>query len=180
LLQDCQPLLQNCYPLLSFLFCSFLVVTNLLAIGIDVLACPSTYAVALLHHKKDKPLNITVMKKHIILALALFTLSLTACEEEPVTLNAEPHAATAPAITSFFPESSAIGSEVVISGNNFGASIADNYVTFSGAYAEVTEAGHGMVRVRVPLNLAQGDYTINLSANGLTSASTKIFKVTRF
>ncbi len=119
------------------------------------------------------------MKKHIILALALFTLSLTACEEEPV-VNSKPKASIAPTISSVFPDTGIIGQEVVIYGENFGASMADNYVTFNGAYAEVTEAGQGMVRVRVPLDLAPGLYTINLSANGLNGASTKIFKVTRF
>lgn len=135
-------MLQNCYPFFSFLFFPFLVVTNLLAIGINVLACPLTYAVALSHYKRDKPLSITIMKKQFILVLALCTLTLFACEEEPVLINPKSNATT-PAINSFFPESAVCGAEVAISGANFGTSMADNYVTFSGAYAEVTGVGHG-------------------------------------
>ncbi len=117
------------------------------------------------------------MKKQFILVLALSTVSLLACEEEHEAVNPEPNAATALIISSFSPETAACGAEVMISGENFGATMADNYVTFSGAYAEVTEVGHGMLRVRVPLNLDPGDYIISLSANGRTAASTKAFKV---
>lgn len=119
------------------------------------------------------------MKKQCILALAFSTFALFACEEEPV-VNTTPHAAIAPAINSFYPESSVCGAEVILSGENFGVSIADNYVTFNGAYAEITGVGSGMVKVKVPMNLLPGDYTINLSANGLTGTSAKVFKVTRF
>jgi hypothetical protein len=117
------------------------------------------------------------MKKQLILVLALCTLSLFACEEEPLAVNPEPHAATAPTIGSFSPESAACGAAVVISGENFGASLADNYVTFSGAYAEVMEVQPGMVRVEVPQNLAAGEYTISLSVNGSTIVSAKAFTI---
>lgn len=116
------------------------------------------------------------MKKQIILVLALCTLSLSACEDE--VLDHEPlDPATAPKITSFYPGSAIGGTEVLIFGENFGASILDNLVTFNGTDSEVTQVGLGMVVARVPLNLDPGDYTISLSVNGRTGASTRIFKI---
>ena len=117
-----------------------------------------------------------IMKTQLILALAFSTLSLIGCEDEQVRPT-NPKPTPQPTITSFHPESGAGGAVVAIFGKNFGPSMADNYVTFNGSYSEVMQVQPGTIMVRVPLALAQGDYTINVSTRGHTVTSTKTLKV---
>ena len=120
------------------------------------------------------------MKKQFVLVLAITTLSLTSCDEDPTVIPAWKNDGGAKpiAITSFYPESGEGGIIVYIFGENFGASVSDSNVTFNGIYSEVLQVRPGIVTVRVPLNLAQGDYEINLSARGQRVTSTTSFKVT--
>lgn len=119
------------------------------------------------------------MKKKFILVLVLSTVLLLACKKEYVLPEPDPEfiPAATPSISSFYPGSAASGAIVAIFEENFGASMADNYVTFNGNDAELTQIGIGMVVVRIPLNIAPGDYTITLTANRRIGNSTKAFKV---
>lgn len=113
------------------------------------------------------------MKKQIVFILSVTTLLLTACEGEIIEPpNGGFKPAPQPVITSFYPESIVGGSPMVIFGENFGASIADNYVTLNGEYAEVTHVQHGGVVVRIPTNLPSGDYIIRLTARGKSATAT--------
>ena len=120
------------------------------------------------------------MKKQLVLALAITTLSLTSCDEGPtITPNWKNENGAKPiAITSFYPESGEGGILLSIFGENFGTSVSGSYVTFNGIDAEVLQVRPGTVTVRVPLNLAQGDYEISLSARGQRVTSITAFKVT--
>ena len=105
------------------------------------------------------------MKKQFILGLAFLALSFSACEDsivDPVL----PAPVSVLSINSVYPELAVSGSPMTISGENFGASISDNYVTFNGAFSEVMHVEPGKIVTRVPLNLVPGEYTIGLSANG--------------
>jgi IPT/TIG domain len=120
------------------------------------------------------------MKKQLVLVLAIATLSLTSCDEDPTISPPWKNDGGAKpiAITSFYPESGEGGIVVSIFGENFGTSVSDSYVTFNGKDSEVLQVRPGIVTVRVPLNLAQGDYEINLSARGQRVTSLMTFKVT--
>jgi len=119
------------------------------------------------------------MKKQLVLVLAIAALSLTSCDEDPNIIPAWKNdgGAMPITITSFYPESGEVGIVVSIFGENFGTSV-DSKVTFNGIYSEVLQVRPGIVTVRVPLNLAHGDYKINLSARGQRVTSTTSFKVT--
>ncbi|WP_373496361.1 IPT/TIG domain-containing protein [Aquiflexum sp.] len=132
------------------------------------------------------------MKKQLILALAFFTLLISACEEmtgEPIfTPESNMSQTLKPiSISSFNPVSAISGSEIAIYGENFGASITDNYVTFNYPGANETETGWasevvqvphtGMVLIRLPQNLNPGEYTISLHFDGQTTRSNKPFKI---
>lgn len=121
------------------------------------------------------------MKKQLIFVLAIATLSLTGCEEDyvnPPFINVmDSEHARVTTINSFYPESGAAGIVVTIFGENFGGSISENKVTFSGINSEVLQVQRGKITVRVPLNLAQGDYQITLSALSQTVTSAQAFKV---
>lgn len=116
------------------------------------------------------------MKKQLILVLAMSIILFTSCEEDHVNVTS-PGSHAVLNISSFYPESGPSGSVVAIFGENFGPSIADNQVTFNGMYSEVTQVQPGALIVRVPLNLSQGDYQINLSTQGQTVTSMTKFRV---
>lgn len=121
------------------------------------------------------------MKKELILVFVISTLSLIGCEEDYFAGNgAVSDPVPVPTFSSFSPESGAGGVTVAIFGENLGQSISDNYVTFNGTYAEITQVQSGIIIVRVPDNLPQGDYTINVITGGQTLASTKTFKVSAY
>lgn len=117
------------------------------------------------------------MKKPIIIALALFTVSLLACEEDPFMSNSTPSLAPAISIYSFYPEQGKGGDEIAITGENFGKLIGDNYVTFDATGSEIVRFEPGVITVRVPATLTPGDYNIFLSANGSTVGAKKAFRV---
>ncbi len=122
------------------------------------------------------------MKKHLILGFVIAALSLSGCNDDPqdYPIVQSPSPGTSPAISSFQPESGQGGISVAIFGENFGPTPADNYVTFNGAYSEVVQAQSGIIVVRVPMNLPQGDYTINVITGGQTVTSPKPFKVSAY
>ena len=120
------------------------------------------------------------MKKQITLVLTLVVSLMTACD------NTDP--APAPpftdfpsqvtAIRSIYPSVGTPGSTVAIFGENFGPTISENYVTFDSISADITYVGYGVMNVRVPENLSDGEYSINLSAEGRQTSAPQIFKVT--
>ena len=111
------------------------------------------------------------MKKQFVLGLAFLALSLSACEDDVIPPKPS-SAAGVLSINSVYPELAECGKEVLISGKNFGPTILDNYVTFNGAFSEVTHVEPGRIVARVPLNLVPGEYTISLSANNQTCTRT--------
>ena len=119
------------------------------------------------------------MKKQLVLVLAIATFSLTSCDEDAITPTWKNDGGAKPVtITSFYPESGESGIVVTIFGENLGTSVSDSNVTFNGIYSDVLQVQPGKITVRVPQNLVQGDYEINLSARGQRVTSMMTFKVT--
>ena len=115
-------------------------------------------------------------KTFALLFTAAFLMS--ACEDDdptviPTTYSSEP----AMVIRSFYPTAGAPGITVAIFGENFGATNSSNFVRFDSAEAEVLNVGHGMLQVRVPRNLPNGTYAINIIADGKVASSPTLFRV---
>ncbi len=90
----------------------------------------------------------------------------------PITLTA----AYAPAITGLTPDTSGIGTEIQISGTNFGATLGlDFAVTFNGVSAQATRSSDTAAVAKVPL-APSGNVVV--SVDGVPSASTAPFAVT--
>jgi len=119
------------------------------------------------------------MKKQLVLVLAIATLSLNSCDEDAITPTWKNDGGAKPVtINSFYPEAGESGIVVTIFGENFGESVSDSNVSFNGINSNVLQVQPGKITVRVPLNLVQGDYEINLSARGQRVTSMMTFKVT--
>lgn len=89
--------------------------------------------------------------------------------------------ATAPTITSLTPNAGLLGTSVTIAGSNFGATTADNSVTFAGpsntrVSATVNTASSTSLTVTVPAQAVDGAVTV--AVNGLLSNTDKVFTVT--
>ncbi len=128
------------------------------------------------------------MQKQLALVLTLIAFLMTACEDKPVgpTGRHNPNDTIPPItqtippvrINAIYPNAGPSGSTVAIFGENFGASTSDNYVTFDSTDAEILYVREGMLSVRVPMNLAEGNYSINVSANGRVASAPRMFIVT--
>jgi hypothetical protein len=121
------------------------------------------------------------MKKQIALVLTFVALLMTACDDtdpRPFTGTPLPAPATLTVIRSIFPSDGAPGSTVAIYGENFGPTASHNFVTFDSVAAEITHVEYGVLKVLVPENLPDGDYTINLNAEGQLSSAPRMFTVT--
>jgi photosystem II stability/assembly factor-like uncharacterized protein len=81
-------------------------------------------------------------------------------------------------ITSFTPESGAIGSSVSISGTNFNTTAAQNIVFFGATQAIVAAASATSLTVTVPLGATYQYLSVTNLATGLTAYSAKPFVVT--
>jgi sugar lactone lactonase YvrE len=81
----------------------------------------------------------------------------------------EPQIVLLPTISSFFPESGAVGTLVSISGSNFSATTGGNTVTFNGAQAEIVEATPYILRVKVPANGSTGKISIQVGTQTVTT-----------
>ena len=154
--------------------------------GMTLLATLLLYSSLLFHKAKvvlSQTLNVKLMKTQLALALTLCLLSMTACDDDIVyPYNGSPQAVPTESkkvsINSFFPQSGKGGSTVGIFGENFGSGNSGNNVTFGGQYAEITQVQPGILVVRVPMNLVEGNYLISISANGGTAEAGSAFKVT--
>jgi hypothetical protein len=118
------------------------------------------------------------MKKHLALILTFTAFLMTACEETYPEISGGPMDTIPPiAVDSIYPTEGAPGSTVGIFGENFGALTTDNYVMFDSAYAEIIYVGHRIINARVPMNLVEGDYAINVIANGRAASAPRRFTV---
>lgn len=78
-----------------------------------------------------------------------------------------------PTITNFSPISAQIGATVVINGNNFDPTPANNTVKFNGTAAVVTQATATSLTTTVPTGATTG--TITVTVNGQTATSSSAF-----
>lgn len=83
---------------------------------------------------------------------------------------------TDPVITNFTPKSGPIGTEVTITGSNFGVGVSANTVTFNGTTATVNSATATQLKVTVLTGTTTGKVTIE--TGGKSISSTDNFSVT--
>ncbi len=76
-----------------------------------------------------------------------------------------------PTITSFTPESGAVGTAVTITGTNFSTTATDNTVQFNGTAATVTAATATSITTSVPTAATTGKITVAVSGKTATSAT---------
>jgi len=81
-----------------------------------------------------------------------------------------------PSITSFSPEQGQVGSNVTITGNNFGTSNTLNSVYFGGVKAEIISSDITSLIVKVPVGASYKPVTV--TSNGLIAYSSKSFNPT--
>ncbi|HET6542069.1 MAG TPA: IPT/TIG domain-containing protein [Chryseolinea sp.] len=145
------------------------------------------------HHNSEISSNqIFSLKRKLTLlitiAIALAAFLMTACEPDPepcincVTVPSSPDPNTTPptdqiAIRSIHPSAGAPGSKVTIVLENYSNATSDQYVTFGPSSAEVIYARYGMMIVRVPMDLKDGDYQVNIRSNGQVARAPQEFKV---
>ncbi|HXR79562.1 MAG TPA: IPT/TIG domain-containing protein [Saprospiraceae bacterium] len=115
------------------------------------------------------------------LAAVLASFFMTGCEPEPEYSGSYPtpvfHAPPPMVINNMFPSAGAPGSIVAILGENFDTSTSDNYVTFGSSYAEILHVTYGVLNVRVPMDIPEGDYKISVSSNGQSADAPHVFSV---
>ncbi len=112
------------------------------------------------------------MKINQILFAVLFLL--LSCEKK---IDSTP-AVTGPSITSFSPSSGIAGTNVTISGANFGASANYNLLTISGFNVVPTSATTTQITFKIPTGIAAGSFKISVKVGGLTATSAQDFTVT--
>ena len=121
-------------------------------------------------------------KKKLTLLITLAAFLMTACDE-PEYYSSYPASALPPTypmvINNMYPSAGAPGSTVAILGENFGDSTSDNFVAFGSSYAEILYVTYGAINVRVPMDLPEGDYMINVSSNGQSADAPRAFTVTK-
>jgi hypothetical protein len=115
----------------------------------------------------------------VTLAITFAAFLMTACEDEPEYSNYTP---TLPpthqmVIRNMYPSAGAPGSTVAILGENFGTSASDNHVLFGSSYAEILYITYGVINVRVPMDIPEGEYRITVSSNGQSADSPRVFTV---
>ena len=124
----------------------------------------------------------------ITLAIALAAFLMTACEDDPEFCSncSTPIPAPAPnttqptdqiVIRSIHPSAGAPGTTVTIVLENFSDPTADQYVTFGPSFTEIIYARYGMMTVRVPMDLKDGDYPVTIRSNGQVARAPSQFKV---
>ena len=116
---------------------------------------------------------------------------MTACDDDPEfcsncsrpyptsTPVTAPDATSAISIRSIYPTDGVPGSTVNIILENFTDSNVDNHVAFGSTFAEIIHARYGMINVRVPMDLPNGDYKITVRSHGQIAIAPSEFKVTK-
>ncbi|MBI1769594.1 MAG: VCBS repeat-containing protein [Bacteroidetes bacterium] len=79
--------------------------------------------------------------------------------------------AAAPTITSFSPQSGAIGTTVTITGTNFSTTTTNNIVKFGGTTSAVTASTATSITTSVPTGATTGPITVTVSLQTATSAN---------
>ena len=102
------------------------------------------------------------------------TVTVKTPEEGPVT-SAQTFtvASSKPSISSLSPTVAAAGEEVTISGSNFDSSTSGNYVRFNDSIPELTSAGEGSIKFKVPWARLGGK--VSVSTFGGLSAGPDLF-----
>jgi IPT/TIG domain len=119
------------------------------------------------------------MKKQFIISLAIAVASLTSCDDNETPQPSFPQESKPEIVVrSFYPSFGAPGTTVTIFGENFGGTIEEHDVTFDSTYAEITDVGFGVLKVKVPAHLANGDYAINVRWRGQFTSAPARFNVT--
>ena len=149
------------------------------------------------HHNSEISSNqIFSLKRKLTLlitiAIALAAFLMTACEPDPepcincVTVPSSPDPNTTPptdqiAIRSIHPSAGAPGARVTIILENFSVPAegpsAGQYVSFGPSFAEIIYARYGMLIVRVPMDLKDGDYPVAVRYDGQIARAPQEFKV---
>jgi hypothetical protein len=127
------------------------------------------------------------LKKNLVLlmtlAITLAAFLMTACEDEPEYYRTYPTPTVPPpapmVISNLYPSAGAPGSTVAIQGENFDTSTSDNYVTLGSSYAEILYVTYGVINIRVPMDIQEGDYRIRVSSNGHSADAPQVFSVIR-
>jgi hypothetical protein len=109
------------------------------------------------------------LKLSTVLLTACFLVIIFSCDDD------EPKKVKEPAIISFTPTSALPGSEVIITGENFSTTAADNEVAFNGVAATVSSASATELTVAVPATASTGKITVTV--NGKTATSSADFLV---
>ncbi|HAS45716.1 MAG TPA: hypothetical protein DCS93_34860 [Microscillaceae bacterium] len=91
----------------------------------------------------------------------------TATSSTDFTITTTPN--TTPVISSFTPQSGAVGTEVTISGDNFSATANNNVVKFNGTLATVNLATPTELKVNVPTGTTTGKVTVEVGGEIATS-----------
>ena len=118
----------------------------------------------------------------ITLAIALAAFLMSACDDEPEYYKSVPPTLppTSPmVIRNMYPSVGAPGSTVAILGENFGTSESNNFVTFGSSYAEILYVTYGVINVRVPIDIQEGEYRISVSSNGQYADAPRTFSVVK-
>lgn len=110
---------------------------------------------------KNKLFNI------IILFLAIFVSSCSKkSDSEPIT----PPVSGAMTITSISPDYGKAGTEIIISGTNFGATVAANTVTLGGKATVVSSATTTQLKINAPADATHGTIEVKVGTATATSA----------
>ncbi len=112
------------------------------------------------------------MKINIILFGAIFLLA--SCKRK---IDDVP-AATGPSIASFSPSSGITGTDVTVTGANFGPSASYNLVSIGGFNVVPTTATTTQLTFKIPTGIAAGSFKISVKVGGLTATSAQDFTVT--
>lgn len=114
-----------------------------------------------------------MLQKHISVQFQTFFRQWLFCLSPVFTLLT---AAAQPVINSFAPGSGPIGTQVVITGNNFGATVASNTVYFGAVKGTVTAASPTSITAVVPAGFSHEP--LSVTAAGRTAFSARPFTVT--
>ena len=114
---------------------------------------------------------------------------MTACNDEPEFCSncsspypalpsvPTPDATPAISIRSIYPTDGEPGSTVNIILENFTDLNVDNHVAFGSSFAEIIHTRYGIINVRVPMDLPDGDYKIIVRSHGQIATAPSDFKV---